>query len=78
MYDLQGEKPKKPEMETILEQQRRYHEERERIIKLMVDEYVTKKPSVRFIRLGYVYSQLTNKMNILDFIFGTGKRANIL
>lgn len=33
-------------METILEQQRRYHEERERLIKLMVDEYATKKPSV--------------------------------
>lgn len=32
-------------METILEQQRRYHEERERLVKLMVDEYVTKKPS---------------------------------
>lgn len=36
-------------METILEQQRRYHEERERLVKLMVDEYVTKKPSVSFI-----------------------------
>lgn len=33
-------------METILEQQRRYHEERERLIKLMVDEYATKKTSV--------------------------------
>lgn len=33
-------------METILEQQRRYHEERERLIKLMVDESLTKKPSV--------------------------------
>lgn len=33
-------------METILEQQRRYHEERERLIKLMVDEYATKKVSV--------------------------------
>lgn len=39
-------------METILEQQRRYHEERERLIKLMVDEHATKKTSV---------SQLNNK-----------------
>ncbi|XP_067615818.1 splicing factor 3A subunit 3 [Eurosta solidaginis] len=31
-------------METLLEQQRRYHEERERLVKLMVDEYATKKP----------------------------------
>uniref|UniRef100_A0A1B0GDF2 Matrin-type domain-containing protein n=1 Tax=Glossina morsitans morsitans TaxID=37546 RepID=A0A1B0GDF2_GLOMM len=30
-------------METLLEQQRRYHEERERLIKLMVDEYASKK-----------------------------------
>lgn len=37
------------QMETILEQQRRYHEERERLIKLMVDEYVTKKPSVSLV-----------------------------
>lgn len=41
-------------METILEQQRRYHEERERLIKLMVDEYVTKKLSVKK-RLKNVY-----------------------
>lgn len=34
-------------METILEQQRRYHEERERLVRLMVDEYVTKKQSER-------------------------------
>lgn len=31
-------------METLLEQQRRYHEERERLVKLMVDEHATKKP----------------------------------
>lgn len=36
-------------METILEQQRRYHEERERLVKLMVDEYATKKTSVSFV-----------------------------
>lgn len=30
-------------METLLEQQRRYHEERERLVKLMVDEYANKK-----------------------------------
>lgn len=33
-------------METILEQQRRYHEERERIMELMVEEYSTKKATV--------------------------------
>lgn len=33
-------------METILEQQRRYHEERERLVQLMVDEYADKKPAV--------------------------------
>lgn len=33
-------------METILEQQRRYHEERERLVQLMVDEYVDKKATV--------------------------------
>lgn len=33
-------------METILEQQRRYHEERERLVQLMVDEYVDKKTTV--------------------------------
>lgn len=32
-------------METLLEQQRRYHEERERLLKLMVDEYANKKAS---------------------------------
>jgi len=31
--------------ETLLEQQRRYHEERERLIKLMVEEYATKRNS---------------------------------
>lgn len=30
-------------METLLEQQRRYHEERERLVKLMVDEYGSRK-----------------------------------
>lgn len=30
-------------METLLEQQRRCHEERERLIKLMVDEHASKK-----------------------------------
>lgn len=33
-------------METILEQQRRYHEERERLVKLMVDEYANRKIGV--------------------------------
>lgn len=37
-------------METILEQQRRYHEERERLVKLMVDEYANRKIGVSFIR----------------------------
>lgn len=34
-------------METLLEQQRRYHEERERLVKLMVDEHATKRPAKR-------------------------------
>jgi hypothetical protein len=34
-------------METILEQQRRSHEERERLVKTMVDENMMKKGSVR-------------------------------
>lgn len=32
-------------METILEIQRRCHEERERLVKSMVEELMTKKPS---------------------------------
>jgi splicing factor 3A subunit 3 len=32
-------------MESLLEIQRRCHEERERLIKLMVDEFIEKKPS---------------------------------
>lgn len=31
-------------MESLLEIQRRCHEERERLIKLMVDEFIEKKP----------------------------------
>lgn len=34
-------------METILEQQRRYHEERERLMDVMVKEMLTKKSTVR-------------------------------
>lgn len=33
-------------METILEQQRRLHEERDRLIKAMVDEFLVKKAAV--------------------------------
>lgn len=33
-------------METILEQQRRYHEERERLMDVMVKEMLTKKSTV--------------------------------
>lgn len=47
-------------METILEQQRRYHEERERLIKLMVDEYVGKKPSVS-IRFEVKFTHISGK-----------------
>lgn len=43
-------------METILEQQRRYHEERERLVKLMVDEYVQKKGSVSMRQLYLTYT----------------------
>lgn len=35
-------------METILEQQRRYHEERERLVDAMVKEMLHKKNTVRF------------------------------
>lgn len=35
-------------METILEQQRRYHEERERLVDAMVKEMLHKKTSVSF------------------------------
>lgn len=34
-------------MDTILEQQRGRHEERERLIELMVNEYGTKKTAVK-------------------------------
>lgn len=34
-------------METILEQQRRYHEERERLMDVMVKEMLTRKSTVR-------------------------------
>lgn len=34
-------------METILEQQRRYHEEKERLMDVMVKEMLTKKSTVR-------------------------------
>lgn len=33
-------------METILEQQRRLHEERDRLINAMVDEFLVKKAAV--------------------------------
>lgn len=58
-------------METILEQQRRYHEERERLVKLMVDEYATKKASVS---VGYVFVPYHNSLNLkfkLDDFFCT-------
>lgn len=32
-------------MESLLEIQRRCHEERERLVKVMVDEFMEKKPS---------------------------------
>ena len=32
-------------MESLLEIQRRSHEERERLVKVMVDEFLEKKPS---------------------------------
>lgn len=47
-------------METILEQQRRYHEERERLIKLMVDEHATKKTSVCFENFSYCFQVQNN------------------
>lgn len=41
-------------METLLEQQRRYHEERERLIDAMVKEMLYKKSSVSYFFFNYV------------------------
>lgn len=46
-------------METILEQQRRYHEERERLVKVMVDEYMSKKVSVSIFKKKWLYFYLS-------------------
>jgi splicing factor 3A subunit 3 len=51
-------------METILEQQRRSHEERERLVKTMVDENMMKKNSVK----DQIYSDHRTKM-MLDVSF---------
>jgi splicing factor 3A subunit 3 len=51
-------------METILEQQRRSHEERERLVKTMVDENMMKKTSVK----DQIYSDHRTKM-MLDVSF---------
>lgn len=58
-------------METILEQQRRYHEERDRLVKAMVDEFLVKKVSVNF-----HHSSHNLKINNFLFIF-TVPRTNL-
>lgn len=59
-------------METILEQQRRYHEERERLIKLMVDEHATKKTSVCFKKKIVVFSSANSNLINSKLIHVTG------
>jgi hypothetical protein len=52
-------------METILEQQRRYHEERERLMDAMVKEMMHKKPTVS-LRFRFIYdSIITSKRPFL-------------
>lgn len=50
-------------METILEQQRRYHEERERLVDTMVKEMLQKKVSVR-IRISTHFSIFHNVFSV--------------
>jgi splicing factor 3A subunit 3 len=53
-------------METILEIQRRCHEERERLVKAMVDEFMTKKPPGK----EQIYSDHRVKMYLnVSFLF---------
>jgi hypothetical protein len=54
-------------METILEIQRRCHEERERLVKAMVDEFMTKKPPGK----EQIYSDHRVKLylNVSFFLF---------
>jgi hypothetical protein len=66
-------------METILEIQRRCHEERERLVKAIVDEFMTKKPPGK----EQIYSDhrvkmylnlnlpLLDLLEILKFLVGT-------
>lgn len=61
-------------METILEQQRRYHEERERLMDAMVKEIMHKKSGVSkmlfcFNILGYEVNIIISKTEILFFSF---------
>lgn len=50
-------------METILEQQRRYHEERDRLVKAMVDEFLVKRVSVN------KHYNITSKYVVFIFIY---------
>lgn len=54
-------------METILEQQRRYHEERERLVDAMVKEMLHKKTSVS--------NYSSPIMEFLTFSISTGRRS---
>ena len=51
-------------METILEDQRRLHEERERLVELQVKEILRKKATVYFKK-----EQLKKKTSIFNIIF---------
>lgn len=56
-------------METILEQQRRLHEERERVVDTIVKEWISKKTSVS--RIEKFYCSLFIPLSVrLTFIFG--------
>lgn len=61
-------------METILEQQRRLHEERDRLINAMVDEFLVKKAAVsinpktlskRIDKQKFVYFRLESKSTLI-------------
>lgn len=60
-------------METILEQQRRHHEERERLIDSMVKELLHKKPGHR----ENINSEHRLKMLLNDFTDSTAKLQDL-
>lgn len=65
-------------MESLLEIQRRSHEERERLVKVMVDEFMEKKPSDK----DKIFSDHRVKIfldvrNIFRFISCLGRNLSI-